>query len=226
MRPRNFIDLAGQRFGMLIAQESVGYRPGGTVWKCVCDCGRTTEAYSQNLRRGRTMSCGCYRVTAISMSLTRHGHARKGAVTSEHRIWRAMIDRCWNPHNKSFRYYGALGVQVCERWLRSFENFLADMGERPRGTSLDRVDNDRGYEPDNCRWATPTTQVRNSRRTDLNVVAVCLIRHMKRRGASCAAIGHAFGISRSQVSKISKRLRWNDLFHSEAGHRTPVAPLI
>lgn len=146
---------------------------------------------------------------------------RKGTPT--YNTWVNMLQRCTNPKHTFFAHYGGRGIRVCARWSNSFENFLADMGERPAGMTLDRRDNDGDYELSNCRWVTPTVQVRNSRRTDLSVVAVCLIRHMKSRGASCADIGHAFGISRSQVSRVSRRLRWNDPFHEETDRRTPVA---
>lgn len=148
-----------------------------------------------------------------------HGLSR----TPTHNTWVNMIQRCTNPNHTFFAEYGGRGISVCARWRDSFAAFLADMGERPEGTTLDRIDNNGHYEPQNCRWATPTTQVRNSRRSDLGFVAVCLIRHMRRRGASCADVSHAFGVSKSQISRVSKRTRWTDLFHPETGLRTPVA---
>lgn len=165
MRPNNFIDLSGARFGALVATRSLGYAPGGTRWECQCDCGAVVVAYSQNLRRGRSTSCGCAKSAKIASALTRHGHARRGRVTSEHRIWRAMLDRCSNPNNNSFKYYGGRGITVCDRWT-DFENFLADMGNRPsRGHSIDRIDVNGNYEPSNCRWATASEQRRNRRDT-------------------------------------------------------------
>lgn len=119
-----------------------------------------------------------------------------------------MIQRCGNARNPGFANYGGRGITVCERWL-SFENFLADMGPRPTPAhSIDRIDNDRGYEPGNCRWATVTEQNRNRRSTKLNEVAAALIRHMMRRGGRGQDVAHAFGVSRSLVQAIACGKAW------------------
>lgn len=100
----------------------------------------------------------------LSVERTVHGHARRRgerAGTSTYYIWAAMIQRCTNPKSRDYKLYGAIGISVCDRWRNSFEAFLADMGERPDGRSLDRVDNDGNYEPSNCRWATAVEQARN-----------------------------------------------------------------
>lgn len=118
-----------------------------------------------------------------------------------------MWNRCTNEKSGEFSRYGGRGIQVCDRW-RTFEAFLADMGERPAGTSIDRIDNERGYEPGNCRWATDTEQNRNRRFVKLDEVSAMLIRHIARRGSRHADIAHAFGVSRTAISHVVSRKTW------------------
>ena len=121
-------------------------------WLCRCECGTERAVLQATLRNGISKSCGCLHRERVS----KHNLSRSPTWAT----WRAMIDRCLNENSDNFADYGAKGITVCERW-RSFENFLADMGIRPAGTTLDRVDNSYGYEHSNCRWATATEQCRN-----------------------------------------------------------------
>lgn len=167
MPPR--IDLTGQTFGRLTV---VGYHggtrtPSGSIthrWACRCACGAESIAIGANLTRGHTRSCGCMRPEATAARSVTHGATIGRGQTATYRTWVAMIARCENPARWQFKHYGGRGITVCTRWRESFENFLADVGARPSGLSLDRIDNDRGYEPGNVRWATPREQTRNSRR--------------------------------------------------------------
>jgi len=165
-------DVTGQKFGRLTAIEATAERRRGYIlWRWSCDCGSETLQVSSEVTRGNISSCGCLRkedsarrVAANNVLRTIHGHRRRGAMRSSTLIsWEMMKERCLNPKHKSYKAYGAKGITICERWLHSFKNFLDDMGERPEGTTLDRRDGARGYEPDNCRWATPVEQTNNLR---------------------------------------------------------------
>lgn len=156
-------DLTGQRFGRLIAQWPAG-RTGdrkATIvhWLCCCDCGRLSVVRAGSLRTGSTRSCRCGGSRPPSQRT--HGHCPRACASGEYKSWSAMLGRCYRARNHSYKHYGGRGITVCPRWRDSFESFLADMGTRPDGTTLDRINNDGNYEPSNCRWATATVQQNN-----------------------------------------------------------------
>lgn len=149
---------AGTRFGRLTVTHD---RDGASrVIGVLCDCGTAFAASVKVLRRGDVRSCGCLRREVAAERSTTHG----GTGSREYTTWKAMWQRCTNPRASKYRYYGGRGITVCARW-RDFEAFLADMGPRPAGKSIDRVDPDGDYEPGNCRWATQREQVANRRRS-------------------------------------------------------------
>lgn len=134
---------------------------GRQIWLCRCSCGTERLVRSANIKNGSSKSCGCHNLE----QLTFHGHAKKhGQRTSTYSIWQNIKGRCLNPKDTTFKFYGAKGIQVCTSWQESFSNFLADMGERPEGKTLDRINPLGDYEPGNCRWATSKEQNRNTTR--------------------------------------------------------------
>lgn len=134
---------------------------------CRCDCGIEFETSLHSVRYSRTKSCGCLRRRTTAMcgrSNRTHGHWVGNKESRTHISWSRMKARCYQPSYQHFASYGGRGIRVCDRWLKSFENFLADMGVRPPDKTLDRIDPNGNYEPDNCRWATVEQQAQNKRR--------------------------------------------------------------
>lgn len=155
----NSIELTGLKLGYLTVISRTNKRAGTVIlWLCKCDCGKECLVRSNFLKNGTTKSCGCKRNELIKKSLTKHGKSRTKDPTYD--SWRSMISRCEQPSHKSYEHYSKRGIKVCERWHK-FENFLEDMGERPTNLQLDRIDNDKGYYPENCRWTTAKVNSNN-----------------------------------------------------------------
>lgn len=158
-----YFDLTGQRFGQLlvIGRASAPAR-GPVLWECICDCKVKKNINSANLRNGTTNSCGCLRRIKCSKNFKTHGMTS----SATYQTWSCMRTRCKNPKATNYLSYGGRGIDVCKRW-DSFENFFQDMGEKPAGMTLDRINVNGNYEPKNCRWATKQEQATNKRKCKL-----------------------------------------------------------
>jgi hypothetical protein len=152
---RKIVDLVGVKYGKLTVLEKSKERTkhGAVLWLCSCECGKTRLAIAGNLLAGTATSCGCESYETRKL----HGMTK----TRTFKSWESMKQRCLNVNAPDYVAYGGRGISICRKWTLSFNNFLEDMGERPEGTSLDRINVNGSYEPANCRWATRSEQQRN-----------------------------------------------------------------
>ena len=165
--------LMGSVFGRWLVINDLGTLPIGQKGKLArrvivkCECGTIKEIYAGQLLNGTSTSCGCRRLEVAKVFHRKHNHELNGKKTRTYTSWDNMMQRCTNQNRQEYKYYGDLGITICDQWKDSFEQFLQDMGERPEGLSLDRVNPYGNYTPDNCRWATRHEQSLNRRKNPL-----------------------------------------------------------
>lgn len=183
------IDISGQTFGRLTAIAPVDRtKCKHILWLCICECGAESVVRATYLRRGLTRSCGCLHREELAERLTLHGMS--GSL--EYRTWQDMRERCENPNDGKHKHYGGRGITVCDRW-QTFEYFYADMGDKPAGLTIDRINNDGDYTPENCKWSTRKQQQRNKRNNRLltmNEQTLCIAEWAEKTGLGYYAIYH------------------------------------
>jgi hypothetical protein len=195
-------ETAGQKWGRLTAVRHVS----GGRWLCVCDCGAETLATPWAMRSGKKRSCGCLRSDVVRARRTSHGHTAGGKNSATYRTWRSMINRCLNPGNENYAYYGGRGISICDEW-RSFDGFLEDMGERPIDTCLDRRDPNGDYRKANC-WWQPLSERNGNKRNTMGPETASLVIDDLRAGATPKSIAAARGLSLGAIKKIAAGKSW------------------
>ena len=198
------LDLVGRVFGRLTVNSYKGVNKNKTgLWGCTCSCGNTTVVYTSSLNSGKTKSCGCL----IREAITTHGMSR----TPTYNSYRTMLERCTDERHPHYYRYGGRGITIYESWLKSPRNFLKDMGERPEGMTLDRIDNDGNYVPSNCRWVTVAEQAQNTKSNKLNRRKVQSIHTFNRWGLSSRLIGKVLGAAPRTIRDVINKKTWKNI---------------
>lgn len=191
--------MIGTTYGRLTVVATEGAGIGAkSKWRCLCTCGNEKIARGDHLRNGVSRSCGCLARETASIGNRTHGESMSTGYTKEYRAWQAMLARCRNPNVKLYSRYGGRGITVCQRWEDSYETFLADMKRAPTPKhSLDRIDFNGNYEPNNCRWATSGLQRRNASHVvtvEVEGEAMCL-------KDACAKMGRSYKIVHGRIRR-------------------------
>jgi hypothetical protein len=193
-------DLIGRTFSRLTVVARAVNLNHSVRYECSCSCGKTVTAYKNMLTSGRQKSCGCLRRETTTARSTTHGHKPRQGAAATYNSWANMRARCTRVTHPRYKDWGGRGITVCERWAK-FENFLADMGEKPGGMTLERKDNSKGYSPENCVWATPAQQAANTRNFKLTPAVIAQAKALSAEGMTMIAIGRELGLNRHTIAK-------------------------
>ena len=200
--PKNIKNIIGKKYGRLIVVSYLGSNRHQQVkWGCLCKCGNKATPTTAALNSGKTKSCGCLQKEVLSTLASTH----KMSKTSEYKSWSGMIQRCTNKKNPRYASYGGRGIKVCDKWTNSFELFFQDIGNKPSPKhSIDRINNNKGYNPENCRWATNSVQVRNRNLLKINKSGVTGVYYHKVTKKWAAQIATSIGNKRHLGVFINK----------------------
>lgn len=210
------LNLSGKVYGRLTVLSSQPLTEGkqaltqgkqGSFWLCRCDCGMEKEFLASNLNGGKTKSCGCLRRELTRQRTLVHGHATKGVRSKELTAWRNAKERCYRKNLPQYQDYGGRGISMSEKWLNNFSQFLTDMGPRPKGYTLERIDVNGNYSPDNCKWASRREQAGNTR-TNVRVDGVCLAEYARMHDLNYDLLHHLYatkGLPLEQAVQRSKK---------------------
>jgi hypothetical protein len=199
--------LIGKRFGRLevIGLDSVD-KGNNRRWLCKCDCGKEKVVLGVHLKDGTTQSCTCLRKELKSFWNVTHGQSQKRTYG----IWDGMRRRCQDPKNPQYKYYGAKGIKVCDKWQK-FAGFFDDMGERPKGLTIERIDSKGNYEKSNCKWATMTENLRNRSCVKLDINKVGEIKKLYNSGKfTQKEIGKLYGVNQDHICRILNNKKWKN----------------